>query len=138
MLSLILWQNGLLFTGGEDRSIIAWDTNSGKIAYSIEDAHSARVKGLVVLTRNFSAGADGDPYLVASASSDGVIRVWDVRMAIKDKPNPLAETNTKSRITCLAGSSLKCKFTVASLSITFFIYIKNLPRFSETTILLFA
>lgn len=50
-----------------------------------------------------------DPYLVASASSDGVIRVWDVRMAIKEKPNPLAEVNTKSRLTCLSGSSLKCE-----------------------------
>ncbi|PON82363.1 Guanine nucleotide-binding protein, beta subunit [Trema orientale] len=100
-------ESGLLFTGGEDRSITAWDTNSGKIAYSIEDAHSARVKGIVVLTRNAGAVADEDPYLVASASSDGVIRVWDIRMAMKEKANPLAETNTKSRITCLAGSSLK-------------------------------
>lgn len=50
-----------------------------------------------------------DPYLLASASSDGVIRVWDVRMAMKEKANPLAEVNTKSRLTCLAGSSLKCE-----------------------------
>ncbi|XP_050235235.1 uncharacterized protein LOC126683401 [Mercurialis annua] len=98
-------ENGLLFTGGEDRNITAWDTNSGKAAYCIDDAHSARVKGIVVLTRK--DGAVEDPYLLASASSDGVIRVWDVRMALKEKPNPLAETNTKSRLTCLAGSSLK-------------------------------
>lgn len=99
--------NGLLFTGGEDRNITAWDTASGKVAYCIEDAHSARVKGIVVLSRNDSGTADDDPYMVASASSDGVIRVWDVRMANREKPNPLAEANTKSRLTCLAGSSLK-------------------------------
>ncbi|GAV75021.1 WD40 domain-containing protein, partial [Cephalotus follicularis] len=100
-------ENGVLFTGGEDRNITAWDTNSGKIAYCIEDAHSARVKGIVVFTANDGGAAVDDPYLVASASSDGVIRVWDVRMALKEKANPLAEANTKSRLTCLAGSSLK-------------------------------
>lgn len=67
------------------------------------------MKGIVVLTRNDGDGAE-DPYLVASASSDGVIRVWDVRMATKEKPVPLAETKTNSRLTCLAGSSIKCEF----------------------------
>ncbi|KAJ4703112.1 p21-activated protein kinase-interacting protein 1-like [Melia azedarach] len=99
-------ENGILFSGGEDRNITAWDTNSGKEAYCIENAHSSRVKGIVVLTRNDGDGAE-DPYLVASASSDGVIRVWDVRMASKEKPVPLAETKTNSRLTCLAGSSIK-------------------------------
>lgn len=98
-------EGGILFTGGESRSITAWDTNSGKVAYCIEDAHSTRLKGVVVLTKD--GGSDDEPYLVASASSDGFIRVWDVRMAAKEKPNPLAEANTKSRLTCLAGSSLK-------------------------------
>ena len=67
------------------------------------------MKGIVVLTRSDGSVSGDDPYLVASASSDGVIRVWDVRMAIKEKPNPLAEANTKSRLTCRAGSSLKCE-----------------------------
>lgn len=98
--------NGILFTGGEDRNITAWDTASGKVAYCIEDAHSARVKGIVVLSKN-DGSTDDDPYIVSSASSDGIIRVWDVRMAKKDKPSPLAEANTKSRLTCLAGSSIK-------------------------------
>lgn len=98
--------NGLLFTGGEDRSITAWDTVSGKAAYSIEDAHSSRLKGIVVLTRHGDDDDDDDPYMVASASSDGVIRLWDIRMA-KKKPNPLTEVNTKARLTCLAGSSVK-------------------------------
>lgn len=85
--------------------------NSGKVAYCIDDAHSARVKGIVVLTRNDSTV--DDPYLLASASSDGVIRVWDVRMSMKEKPNPLAEANTKSRLTCLAGSSLNVSTVIA-------------------------
>ncbi|KDP38003.1 hypothetical protein JCGZ_04646 [Jatropha curcas] len=98
-------ENGILFTGGDDRNLTAWDTHTGKAAYCIENAHSTRVKGIEVLTK--SDGVADDPYLFASASSDGVIRVWDVRMALKEKPNPLAEVNTKSRLTCLAGSSLK-------------------------------
>ncbi|KAB5529257.1 hypothetical protein DKX38_019338 [Salix brachista] len=50
---------------------------------------------------------------LASASSDGVIRVWDLRMSMKEKPNPLAEANTKSRLTCLAGSSLNVSTLIA-------------------------
>ena len=85
--------------------------NSGKVAYCIDDAHSARVKGIVVLMRNDNTV--DDPYLLASASSDGVIRVWDLRMSMKEKPNPLAEANTKSRLTCLAGSSLNVSTLIA-------------------------
>lgn len=102
-------QKGILFTGGEDRNITAWDTTSGKVAYSIEGAHGARIKGIVVLSKNSEDSGDEDPYIVASASSDGVIRAWDVRMAHKEKPIPLVEANTKSRLTCLAGSSIKCE-----------------------------
>ena len=62
-----------------------------------------------MLSRNDSDTAEDDPYMVVSASSDGVIRVWDIRMAMREKPNPLVEANTKSWLTCLAGSSLKCE-----------------------------
>ncbi|KAG9439361.1 hypothetical protein H6P81_019526 [Aristolochia fimbriata] len=100
-------ENNLLFTGGEDRGITAWDTLTGKVSYCIENAHSTRVKGLVAFGGRRAGDASEDSYLIASASSDGVIRVWDMRMVHKEKPNSLAEANTKSRITCLAGSSLK-------------------------------
>ncbi|PIA45806.1 hypothetical protein AQUCO_01600207v1 [Aquilegia coerulea] len=101
-------KNGLLFTGGEDRNVTAWDTNSGQAAFSLEGAHATRVKGVVFLSGKAGGNEDVDkPYLVASASSDGVIRVWDVRMANKENPTPLAEVNTKSRLTCLAGSPVK-------------------------------
>ncbi|GAB2209889.1 hypothetical protein Droror1_Dr00027115 [Drosera rotundifolia] len=102
-------ENGLILTGGEDRGITVWDTRSGKSAYCIEEAHSTRVKGIAMLTQENEAGAATDPYVVASASTDGVIRLWDVRFANKEKPNPLAEAQTKSRLTCLAGSTLKLK-----------------------------
>ncbi|XP_047050327.1 p21-activated protein kinase-interacting protein 1-like [Lolium rigidum] len=98
-------KNGVLYTGGEDRGITAWDLSSGKVSSRIEGAHSTRVKGIVV----FDNRNDGSELstLVASASSDGVIRIWDARMTGNEKPTPLAEVNTKARITCLAGSSLK-------------------------------
>lgn len=105
-----IWQIGVLFTGGEDKNITAWDTTSGKMAYSIENAHAARVKGIVVLSKSSGDSGVEDPYIVASASSDGVIRVWDVRMA--DKGKPLSEVNTRSRLTCLAGSSVRCKSAI--------------------------
>uniref|UniRef100_A0A0E0MPL8 Uncharacterized protein n=1 Tax=Oryza punctata TaxID=4537 RepID=A0A0E0MPL8_ORYPU len=59
---------GILYTGGEERGITAWDL-----------------------------------------SSDGIIRIWDARMIAKEKPTPLAEANTKARLTCLAGSSLNSR-----------------------------
>lgn len=100
-------ENGLIYTGGEDRGVTAWDAVSGKVAYSIDDAHKSRIKGIVVLSKDGNSSAVENPFLVASASSDGVIRVWDVRAINKEKSIPVSEANTKSRITCLAGSSIK-------------------------------
>ncbi|KAI3953715.1 hypothetical protein MKW98_017539 [Papaver atlanticum] len=99
--------NGLLTTGGEDCNVTAWDPTSGKVAYCIEKAHSNRVKGIAVLSSSTIDDVENSesPYLVASASSDGVIRVWDVRMVKKEQPSPFAEANTKSRLTCLAAKT---------------------------------
>lgn len=113
----MIQQSGLIYTGGEDRNITAWDTNSGRAAFTIEGAHSSRVKGIVIMNGNDEdSGGDALPSLVSSASSDGVIRVWDVRFAMKERPNPLAEVNTKARLTCLAGTSFKCELFIIELS----------------------
>ncbi|KAL5659500.1 hypothetical protein ACJX0J_032663, partial [Zea mays] len=97
--------SGVLYTGGEDRCITAWDLSSGKVSSRIEGAHATRVKGVVV----FGNSNDGSQLsnLISSASSDGVIRIWDIRTIGNGKPTPLAEANTKARLTCLAGTSLK-------------------------------
>lgn len=106
----LFWQTGILFSGGEDRNVTAWDTASGKVAYCIEDAHATRVKGIVVLSKSSGDVGAEDPYIVASASSDGVIRVWDVWMIDTGKPNPVSEVKMQSRLTCLAGSSFKGEY----------------------------
>ncbi|XBH89255.1 hypothetical protein VPH35_081197 [Triticum aestivum] len=105
VLALAPSKNGAVYTGGEDRGITAWDLSSGKVSSRIEGAHSTRVKGIVIFD-NQNNGSESST-LVASASSDGIIRIWDVRMIGSEKPTPLAEANTKARLTCLAGTSLK-------------------------------
>ncbi|KAL4200632.1 hypothetical protein AMTRI_Chr02g212120 [Amborella trichopoda] len=98
-------ENGLLFTGGEDCSVRAWDPMTGKVAFSFENAHSTRLKGLVVFGERDDQGDDA-PYIMASASSDGVIKVWDLRMAT-ERPTPLEEASIKCRLTCFGGSYIR-------------------------------
>eukprot|EP01018_Ginkgo_biloba_P033255 Gb_16772 [translate_table: standard] len=87
-------QHGLLLTGGEDHTIRGLDVLSGKLGFSIKFAHRNRIKGLTTIR----------PNLIASASSDGLVRVWDLRM-MGENPIPIKETNTKARLTCLVGCS---------------------------------
>ena len=79
-----------------------------------------------MLAGSDAAAGDGDPYMVASASSDGVIRVWDIRTTKKEKPDPVAEACTKSRLTCLAGSSLKCKLCSCLVICWFFLLFNKI------------
>ena len=68
-----------------------------------------------MLSHSGGPAPEDEPYLVASASSDGVIRVWDVRMAYRGRPDPLAEAKTKSRLTCLAGSSFRSEYRICTV-----------------------
>lgn len=103
-------EDDLLFTGGEDCTLRAWDTISGKLAFTIPSAHSNRIRGLAVLGSGQTGEADS-PCLIASASSDGFVRVWDTRIVrMSDsgtQPCPVTEAETKARLTCLVACSLK-------------------------------
>ncbi|XP_078438297.1 transducin/WD40 repeat-like superfamily protein [Wolffia australiana] len=102
ILSIAPIKEKVVVTGEEGGDVTAWDLESGgKAAFCIRSAHSARVKGVVAM------GSEGR-LVVASASSDGVVRAWDTRMVAGTGPSPhLAEIRTKSRLTCLAGPAFK-------------------------------
>uniref|UniRef100_A0A7I4EKH9 Anaphase-promoting complex subunit 4 WD40 domain-containing protein n=1 Tax=Physcomitrium patens TaxID=3218 RepID=A0A7I4EKH9_PHYPA len=103
-------EDNLLVTGGEDCIVRGWDTRSGKQAWSIANAHSNRIKGVAIL-RSKSATDENTgepPVIVASASSDGLLKVWDTRMVRSNSgaaPAPLLQAETKARLTCLVSSS---------------------------------
>lgn len=58
------------------------------------------------------------PLLVASASSDGTVKVWDMRAVggnNVDTPVPVMEAETKARLTCLVScSGTKSKLLLVS------------------------
>lgn len=111
----------MLITGGEDCIVRAWDTRSGKLAWSVANAHTNRIKGVAILGSKSDAGEDtgGLPAMVASASSDGLLKVWDTRMVGSEDgavPVPLMQAETKARLTCLISSAgVKSKFSVLIL-----------------------
>mmetsp|Transcript_25430 Transcript_25430/g.69083 ORF Transcript_25430/g.69083 Transcript_25430/m.69083 type:complete len:423 (-) Transcript_25430:930-2198(-) len=107
----------VLLTGLEDGSIKVWDLRTSGLQGSIERAHGTRIRGLCSVL----PGGPGSsvPQHLASASSDGVVKVWDVRMmsngSLKGgqssgatKPGSgsihaamLAQASTGARLTCL-------------------------------------
>jgi protein MAK11 len=95
----------LLITGGEDSVVRAWDTRTGKQAWSIANAHTNRIRGLAIVGSNLGSDehSSGLYDLISSASSDGMVRVWDSRMVDTPTPAPIMEAETKARLTCLVS-----------------------------------
>lgn len=119
---MCLYQDNILVTGGEDSVVRAWDTRSGKEAWSVAHAHTNRIRGVAMMGSSLETNDDsnGLSQLVASASSDGTVKVWDPRMVGSEEgaiPVPLMEAETKARLTCLVGCGVsKSEFFLLFLS----------------------
>ena len=112
----------VLVTGGEDGSLTAWDVRANAPALSVARAHAARIRGVAPLAapapdQGLGSGSGG--WAVGAASSDGVVRVWDLRRASAAGSGGsgaaagsgsgtgwLAEAATGARLTCLCAASL--------------------------------
>jgi len=120
----------ILITGSEDGSLRVWRVDDGghELLY-IPRAHSTRIKAMVPLKSSLNGGkgaentnncdGDGDlqrssgpgslvasvPELLATASSDGVVKVWALRPAIADaleRGTPEAEDGGGASCLCYA------------------------------------
>jgi WD40 repeat protein len=65
-----------LITATENGSIYGWDTDSGEETFVIKQAHASRIRGLTVLSTDEASTA---AHMFATGSSDGVVKVWDLR-----------------------------------------------------------
>lgn len=80
-------EDGVVITGSEDGALRVWDTVKGRQVLCINRAHTTRIKALAapysapVATDRHSALVDAVPELLATASSDGVIKLWALRTA---------------------------------------------------------
>ena len=98
--SATVFQDNVVFSGGEKGIVRGWDYRVPDEILTLDSAHTRRIKGLAV-----SLGDNGPmPAMIASASSDGSIKVWDPRMlgANGGPPVPMRTAETKARLTCLA------------------------------------
>jgi protein MAK11 len=124
----------VIVTGCEDGSLRVWDIERSQEMYCISRAHATRIKALTILyskdvvedgdaskksrSRQQSAGdavVAGVPQLMASASSDGIIKVWSLRKAVKAAAkgtSPVAEDGGASA--CVCQTETRARLTVLS------------------------
>eukprot|EP00271_Cylindrocystis_brebissonii_P005502 TRINITY_DN17564_c0_g2_i1.p1 TRINITY_DN17564_c0_g2~~TRINITY_DN17564_c0_g2_i1.p1 ORF type:complete len:577 (+),score=119.35 TRINITY_DN17564_c0_g2_i1:148-1878(+) len=115
VLSMVHHSENLAVTAGEESTIRVWHADTPEPILTVESAHKTRIKAVATasLAGDGSAEEHSLPSLIASASSDGVVRVWDPRMIRRKKgasggaeeggvPLPLFEAETRARLTCLS------------------------------------
>lgn len=130
--------DNLALLGLEGGNIVGYDTRVAptKPALTITKAHPTRVKGMVVPLDDSDAtavlgGPAGGPVTLVSASSEGVVRLWDLRTAGKSgaaaalaagvttaRDEPLAEVKGGGRFTCMATMPTALPSTVAAAVMT--------------------
>ena len=105
-----------LLTGTENGAVMCWDARTGAAAWSVA-AHHSRIRGLTVLSNlglqkqgeaavdtdggAQEAGDTGDADMMATAASDGSIKLWQMATG---RPAEVASASTRARITCLCAS----------------------------------
>jgi WD40 repeat protein len=62
--------------GCENGSLQLLDTRSGAVKHTIEEAHSSRIRGLAAVPEH---SQDATSHLLGSVSSDGAVKLWDLR-----------------------------------------------------------
>lgn len=75
-----------------------FDLKEGKSLMTF-GAHESRIKCIRFLRRN-----DDEEVLFATASSDGIIKLWSTTKPGKDEPQSLAEVDTGARLTCMTSA----------------------------------
>uniref|UniRef100_A0A1D2A8Y5 P21-activated protein kinase-interacting protein 1-like protein n=2 Tax=Auxenochlorella protothecoides TaxID=3075 RepID=A0A1D2A8Y5_AUXPR len=110
----------VLLTGCDDGSLHAWSIPDEAEILTIPEAHGSRIRGLAVAPQSSASDASSSiqaskspstahalPRLVGTASSDGTLRLWnleDIRAGAGGAaPQPLAEVDTRARLTCLTA-----------------------------------
>ncbi len=86
--------NATLASGGQDRTVIVWDSKSGKVLRRLS-GHTDTVRSLAFQRRN---------RVLFSAAEDGTVRAWDLETGSRSKlvPNGLLENPGRFWIRCLA------------------------------------
>jgi len=92
ILTLVFLKENVIASGGEDRKITVWNTETGEIIHTI-GGFTNRVKALSVVSKKDSNGK----YLV-SMSSDQYIRVWDLDISTEEA---LVQVYVESRLTSM-------------------------------------
>lgn len=123
-----------IVTGSEDGSLRLWDAQAGVELLCISRAHASRVRALTLVDPSSSGSGSGEDgssggtgggdevagqqqgqqdarLLVATCSTDGSVKLWDLsKAAAAGVPTGasggacLAETQTRARLTCLAAT----------------------------------
>ena len=86
-----------IITGCEDGSLRVWNATEGTEVVCVPRAHPTRIKAVAVV---------GD--CIATAASDGIIRLWNLQKAVKgktkgDEVESIAEVATRARLTVMCS-----------------------------------
>lgn len=103
-----LW--GCCAAGCEDGSLRLWDARCSRPVVEVIRACSTRIKGVAAASAESAAQGSGggslaDTLLAATASSDGLVRLWDMRAVASNRQAACASHRQADSITCHAIKS---------------------------------